>query len=245
MADDRYIWCRNCGAIHHVTPFDRAPVYAPNGGEAAETTANDWRDFMARHDGHRLEPMAATGSDYYPSGSAGDPMSVRYLEVSNGSDTLLLRRSRTSISEPFHYVIVDGCLIESGANLDIQNEAIAKEMKRHFPWAPSAPLDDEKIARFVDLFREVVSELDPDRARETEYSPLDDNVSYCELDDATVAALLGKCCDHFEPSERELLRRFIETHRRADDVMAVIKRRAVMVEKRSEHSVPPTHGRRL
>ena len=242
MADDRYIWCRNCDAIHHATPFDRAPVYALHAGEAAETTANDWRDFMARHDGHRLEPMIATGGDYYPNGSAGDPMSVRYLEVSNGSDTLLLRRSRTSIAEPFHYILVEGRLIESGASLHIQEEAICKEMKRHFSWAPCAPLNDEKIAHFVGLFREVVSTLDPDHARSTEYSCTDGNVSYCELDDATVAALLAKCRGYFEPTELESLRRFIETHRQSDDVMVMVKRRAVTVEKLPEHSPPQTYA---
>jgi hypothetical protein len=236
MGDDRYIWCRNCGAIHHVTPFDRAPVYTFHGGEAAETAANDWRDFMARHDGHRLEPMVATGSDYYPNGSAGDPMSIRYLEVSNGSDTLLLRRGRTSITEPFCYMVIDGRLIESGASLHVQEEAIRKEMKRHFSWALCAPLDDEKIAHFVRLFREVVSALDPDHARATECSCADGNMSYCELDDATVAALLAKCRGYFEPRELESLRRFIETHRQSDDVMAVVKRRAVTVEKLPDHS---------
>jgi hypothetical protein len=97
MGNDRYIWCRNCGAVYHVTPFDRAPMYALNDGEVVEMRANDWREFMARHSGHRLESMVSTGSDYYPNGSAVDPMNVRYLEVSNGTDTLLLRRTRTSI----------------------------------------------------------------------------------------------------------------------------------------------------
>jgi len=33
MDNGRYIWCRNCGAIHHVTAFDRYPIYALEGGE--------------------------------------------------------------------------------------------------------------------------------------------------------------------------------------------------------------------
>ena len=241
MVNDRYIWCRNCGAIHHVTPFDRAPMYALNGGEVVETPANDWREFMARHNGHRLESLTATGSDYYPSGSAADPMSVRYFEVSNGSDTLLLRRTRVSIKEPFRYAIVDGRLIERAASLGVQEEAIRKEMKLHFSWAPGAPLHDEKIDQFVDLFREVVNELDPDRVGAAEYSCMDENVAYCELDAETVDALMTKCRTYFRPAEIESLRRFVDAHRESDDVMAVVKRRAVEVEMRSEHPAPQAY----
>jgi hypothetical protein len=242
MVNDRYIWCRNCGAIHHVTPFDRAPMYALNGDEVAETPANDWREFMARHNGHRLESLAATGSDYYPNGSAVDPMSVRYFEVSNGSDTWLLRRSRASMEEPFRYALVDGRVIESGACLAVQEEAIRKEMKLHFSWAPAAPLHDEKIDRFIGLFREVVNELDPDRAGTAEYSCTEENVAYCELDIATIDALMTKCRPYFQPAEIESLRRFVEAHRESDDVMAVVKRRAVEVGKRSEHPAPELYA---
>src|SRR5688572_22229141 len=105
MDDDRYIWCRNCGAIHRVTRFDRAPFYGFADGEVQETAADDWRDFMARHAGHKLEPMTATDKDYSTNGSAPDPMGVRYVEVSNGNDTLLLCRSRSSIEDPVSYKV--------------------------------------------------------------------------------------------------------------------------------------------
>jgi hypothetical protein len=236
MAEDRYLWCRNCGAIHHATSFDRVPLFALKDGEVEEIPANDWREFMARHAGHRLEPMAATGHDYYAEGSTFDPMSVRYLEVSNGSETLLLRRSRRNIEEPFQFVPVNGRLIENGANLDIQEEAIRKEMKLHFPWTRTAPLSDEKIATFVDLFREVVSDLDPARTHMDGYVGGDENLMYCALDARVVAMLMAKCRGRFAPAELESLRRFVETHRESDDVMALVKRRAVTVEKQSEQS---------
>lgn len=234
MDNDRYVWCRNCDAIHRVSSFDRVPLYGFADGEVQEAVANDWRDFMARHAGHKLEPMIATGSDYYPDGSAIDPMSVRYVEISNGNDTLLLRRSRSSIEDPYSYTVVSGRLIQSGVSLDVQEDAIRKEMKLHFSWAPSAPLRDDRIAHFVELFREVVSEIDPDRARESEYSYTDDNVSYCELDAATIDALMAKCSRYFLPIELESIRCFVEAHRQGDDVMALVKRRAVTIEQRAQ-----------
>ena len=217
-------------------------MYALNGDEVVEMPANDWREFMAQHSGHRLDSMVATGSDYYPNGSARDPMSVRYFEVSNGSDTLLLRRTRASIGEPFRYAIVDGRLIESSATLGVQEEAIRKEMKLHFSRTAAAPLQDEKIGHFVGLFREVVKQLDPDSTGVPEYFCADDNLVYCELDAATIDALMIKCRIYFQPAEIESLRGFVEAHRECDDVMAVVKRRTVAVGKRSEHPAPQAYA---
>ena len=132
-----------------MTAFDRYPIYALEGGEAQALPANDWRDFMARHAGHRLEAMTATGNDYLPSGSAFDPMAIAYLEVSNGAETLLLRRNRKRIDEALNYEIVNGRLVQTEMSLEVQEEAIRKEMKLHFCWAHAAPLEDEKINYFV------------------------------------------------------------------------------------------------
>jgi len=228
MDNGRYIWCRKCGAIHHASDFDRFPVYA--GAEAQALPANDWRDFMSRHAGHRLEPMTATGNDHFPSGLVCDPMAIAYLEISNGTETLLLRRSRKSIDAPLDYEIVKGELVESGASLDIQEQAIRKEMKLHFRWSPAAPLTDEKISRFVALFRQVVSRIDPAGLRDGLPCDLDESVSYCRLDGTSVENLIASCSAHFPPADADSLRRFIESHNDADDVMALIKRRAVAVQ---------------
>jgi hypothetical protein len=41
MVSDRFIWCRNCDAVHHVTPFDKAPRYVYVDGEIDELTGDD------------------------------------------------------------------------------------------------------------------------------------------------------------------------------------------------------------
>ena len=228
MDKARYIWCRKCGAIHHVTDFDRYPIYTGTHDEALP--ANDWRDFMARHAGHRLEPMTATGNNRFPSGAVADPMTVAYLEVSNGAETLLLRRSRKSIAAPLDYEIVNCGLVENGASLEIQEQAIRKEMKLHFRWSPAVPLSDEQISRFVSLFRQIVSRIDPAAAQDGLRSDRDEDVSYCRLDVASIENLIASCGTHFPPAELASLRRFIETHSDADDVMALVKRRALAVQ---------------
>jgi hypothetical protein len=234
MDNGRYIWCRKCDAIHHVTAFDRYPIYALAGGDAEALPANDWRDFMARHAGHRLEAMTATGNDYRPSGSAFDPMGIAYLEVSNGAETLLLRRSRKCIEEPLNYEIVNGRLVQTEMSLEVQEEAIRKEMKLHFCWSPAAPLPDEKINHFVSLFREIVNHIDPASARASQRSDVDENISYCQPDSAVIETLIASCDGYFLPMELASLRKFVETHSDGGNVMALVKRRAVIVEQRPQ-----------
>jgi hypothetical protein len=232
MDNGKYIWCRNCGAIHHVSSFDRSPVYQFDSGEVHEIPTNDWRDFMSQHAGHNLEPLTATGNDYSPDGSIADPMSAAYIEASNGHETLLLRRSRRSIEEPVRYEISKERVVERPLSLEIQEKEIRKEMKFHFSWAPAGPLEDEKIDLFVSLWREMVSELDPQSVHTSEYSYSDENISYCRLDSSIVDALMTRCTGYFLPLELASIRRFVETHREACDVMALIKRRAVSIEQR-------------
>jgi hypothetical protein len=94
-------------------------------------------------------------------------------------------------------------------------------MKLHFSWSPAAPLEDHQITLFVDLFREVVGKIDPDTLSISEYWCTDGNTSYCALDEVTVNALMAKCSSFFIPVELASLRRFIDTHREASDVMAL------------------------
>jgi hypothetical protein len=233
MANGKFIWCRRCGEVHRVTSFDRAPVFEFSTGEVAETPVDDWRDFMGRHAGHKLEPLVGTSNTYAPHGASVDPMAIAYIEASNGKDRILLRRSRRSIDEPVRYEIFDGRLNESGLSLEIQEVEIRKEMRLHHRWPPSGPLPEEKIDLFISLFREVARNLDPQGVRTSEYSYSDENVCYGHLDSDAVAALLAKCRDRFSPSELESLRRFVESHRDGCDVMALVKRRSVSVEQRS------------
>lgn len=234
MVNGKFIWCRNCGDVHHVSPYDRAPVYEFCGGEAVEVCANDWRDFMASHAGHKLEPLVSARNEYHPNGAVVDPMAVVYMEASNGKDTLLLRRSRRTIHEPVRYEIVEGRLVETGLRLEVQEREIRKEMKLHHSWSPAAPVGDEKINLFVSLFREVVESLDPQGVLTIEYSVTDEDVSYGRLDSAAVVALLAKCERHFSPLELESIRLFVEAHRDGCDVMAVIKRRLVAIDQHAQ-----------
>jgi hypothetical protein len=84
MGSEKFIHCCVCDAVHHVSPFDKAPTYIHVGGQVEAQATDDWRLFMVRHAGHRLEPLQASGEKLFPDGSSIDPMSVGYIEVTNG-----------------------------------------------------------------------------------------------------------------------------------------------------------------
>jgi hypothetical protein len=230
MGKGKFIRCCRCNAIHRVSRFDNAPLYVPAGNGVEERATNDWRAFMERHAGQRLEPLHETGEKFFPSGSPFDPMSVGYVEVTNGQECFVLRRARPSIQEPLSYELIWGRLADAGVTLEIQAAEIKKEMKNHFSWAPATRPDDDKIDLFITLLGKLVETLDPSYIQISEYSNTDDAVSYGVLDNATIRALTQQCAAHFLPDELESLCRFVETHRDGCDVMTVVMRRQLTIE---------------
>jgi hypothetical protein len=227
MDNGRFIRCRNCGAIHHVSLFDRSPVYDLVAGEVQEKQVDDWRAFMDRHAGHKLEPLQSTGNTVFPRGSACDPMNVAYVQVTDGKQSVLLRRSRSSIKEPFDYELVDGSLVQTEVCLEIQADAIRKEMQLHFSWAPAMPLSDEQINFFIACFGQVVQGLDPETLCANDFDSAD-QTSYCQLPQSVIDELLMKCCGYYSANHLAALRRFAEEHRDHGDVMALIKRSTIV-----------------
>lgn len=232
MVNHKFIRCRKCDAVHHVTAFDKAPIYASSACGPLETAANDWNDFMARHAGHRLDPLEATGQSFFPDRVSADPMATGYIEASDGKKTILLRRVRASIDEPLRYEIVPGRLVNRESTLDIQENSLRKEMKLHFLWAPAQPLSDEKIDLFVQLYRQVVNTLDAHAVCGRQFSVTDDTIAYKPLDGPARSALLEKCQSCFATDELAALRRFIDSHGEADDVLAIVVRRAMALAQR-------------
>lgn len=230
MASHNFIRCRHCDAIHPITPFDKSPIYTLKPGGVEETQTDDWRQFMQQHANHKLEPLKATGEKYFTSGSVLDPMSVAYVEVTDGHDQFLLRRSRKSIEEPLKYELVQARIVDAGLLIEVQGDEIKKEMKYHFRWAPAPTPDDDRIDLFIGLLKEAVKGIDPNTVQITEVSYLDDCVSYGRLDQEVMDGLMMKCAGYFLPTELESLLRFFEKHCDGCDVMTLVLRRQVSVE---------------
>ncbi len=230
MGQEKYIWCRDCNEIHYVSPFDKAPAYALVHGVEQKYPMDDWRAFMQRHGGHKLEGLRSAGEKYSPSARPMDPMKEEYVEVTNGQDRFVIRSSRGSIDEPLHFELIKGRLTSVGATLDIQENEIRKEMKFHFAWSPLERLDNRKIDLFIALFRDLVFDLSPEEVRICGYSYSDSSVAYGLLPSGVLKALLQKCTPHFLPYELNGIGRFIEAHRGEDGVLALLIRQRYRVE---------------
>jgi hypothetical protein len=230
MDNGKFILCRNCGAVHHVTDFDREPKYFA--GAAEGSPADDWRTFMNRHAGHSLEALKALGDIYVPEGSPADPMAVAFIEVTNGHRSFLLRRSRASIAEPVRFERIEGRFGEPVVIAEVQEREIRKELKLRFNWPANYRLNDEKIDLFISLFREAAGDVDVGRLTEVEPSYADDNISYAALEERIRNSLLKGCSRYFAADEIEALRRFVDGHSSGSDVMTLLLRRRVRIEER-------------
>jgi hypothetical protein len=231
MGSEKFIHCCVCDAIHHVSTFDKAPIYVFVRDEVEAQATDDWRLFMAQHAGHRLEPLKTSGEKIFSRGSPSDPMSVVYFEVTNGRDRYVVRRARKSIQEPMSYQLIRGRLADAGVTVEVQEREIKKEIKNHFSWAPATCPNDEKIDLFVGLIKEVAQTLDPQRIQISEYSFKDDSVSYGTFDRSVLDSLTERCADYFLPDELASLRRFMDSHRDGSDVMTLVLRRRLTVER--------------
>ena len=151
MGSEKFIHCCVCDAVHHVSPFDKAPAYIHVGGQVEAQATDDWRLFMAQHAGHRLEPLQASGEKLFPDGSSIDPMSVCYIEVTNGQDRYVVRRARKSIQEPMSYELIRGRMANIGLTVEVQDSEIKKEIKEEInrPLPSSVNIDaiKQSIAR--------------------------------------------------------------------------------------------------
>ena len=158
-------------------------------------------------------------------------MSVAYFEVTNGQDRYVVRRARKSIQEPMGYELIRGRLADTGVTVEVQEREIKKEIKKHFSWAPATCPDDERIDLFVGLVKEFAKALDPQRIQISEYSYTDDSISYGTFDSTVLDALTERCAVYFLPDELASLRRFVDTHRGGSDVMTLVLRRRLTIER--------------
>src|SRR5262245_55460303 len=106
MIHDQFLYCRNCREVHHLTPFDRAPIYHLDGKTVREISTDDRRQFVDRHFDHDIEELKSIADDSFPKGRPSDPMKVGYVEVTNGQLSFVLRVSRKHIADPMTYKIV-------------------------------------------------------------------------------------------------------------------------------------------
>ena len=102
----RFLYCHDCNAVHHVTPFDSAPVFEFDGMEIRELPQDDRRNFMDRHSGHRIGELISVGEKTGEAGALVDPMRINYIEATDGQEAFVLRSVRKQIVDSLSYEVL-------------------------------------------------------------------------------------------------------------------------------------------
>ncbi|HWP57279.1 MAG TPA: hypothetical protein VNL14_05290 [Candidatus Acidoferrales bacterium] len=226
MAGEKFVWCRACREVHHVNAYDKFPSY--DGEPRQETARDDWRAFTRRHDGHRLEALDSGEPASWQGGTA-DPMRERWIEVTNGTERFVIRAFRKSVADPLCFDIVAGRLTVENTALEVQSDAIRKELKKHFPWTVRPP-GDKKIELFIQLFEKLVSALAPQTLLVAHDDYREPGVGYAPLTDRIAGDLLRACARYFSVEELNDLERFLRAESRSDGVLALRVRRKYRIE---------------
>jgi hypothetical protein len=106
MNEDRFLYCRICADVHHITPFDQTPIYDLEDMTVRETATDDRRSFLDQHAEHGIEALISRAEKHFYGGQFVDPMKVGYVEVTNGQESFILRVSRRNITKPVSYKLV-------------------------------------------------------------------------------------------------------------------------------------------
>lgn len=84
MSTHRFLYCCDCNAVHHVTEFDREPVFEMDGLEIRERAQDDRRAFIDLHFGHSIGELNSVEESRGEDSAFVDPMEVNYVEVTDG-----------------------------------------------------------------------------------------------------------------------------------------------------------------
>ena len=164
------------------------------------------------------QETSSTGNGYPAPDRLDDPMKTDHI-VPNGGELSLIRRYRRNIHEGLSYEWVRGRLIPAGLSITVRENDITKEMRYQFSWRLAEPLSDEKVALFVQLYKVVAKQLDPNQieicGRSYGHGPVD----YGRLEISAKQELLEGCKQHFSAAETKELSRFVETQRDGEGVM--------------------------
>lgn len=130
MSGRRYLHCRDCNAVHHVTPFDTAPLFIIDGDQVREIPRDDRRQFLERHSSHAIHELVAIDEERGANSDFTDPMKARYIEVIDGREFLTLRVFRESITDPLTYAALP-CQLQFGSLLEAVTATRRDRPKHH------------------------------------------------------------------------------------------------------------------
>jgi hypothetical protein len=227
MRDDHFLHCRDCDTVFRPSPYDRTPVYLETPDGVVAAARDDCMAFLARHARHTLRTLRPTGQAVAHEGPLWDPMVVSYWQVSDGADTAVVQAWREHVGEPLRYRLVPGRLVAERLEVEVPEEAIREEVDRAlFPG--TAP--ERKLAAFVEAFKRVVWDLDPEALEVLYDLPGDPSLSVASLPAPAIERLRLRARAIFDPAEGQRIECLLAAASEDPDRLTVLVRRHVRVE---------------
>ncbi|MGQ9645273.1 MAG: hypothetical protein ACUVWO_01890 [Thermodesulfobacteriota bacterium] len=210
---NQLIHCINCHDIYLKTPFDQTPEYAwePSASpqEPQGFPKDDFQDFLKNHRGHQLEDLKIIDDSFVSEKPYAEPVKISYFKATNGRETFVVKRFREKIDQPLRYQLIRGDYSLKCLSLQIQSEAIRKQLEKEI----NPPLTQPQIDAFLQFYEHVVKKLDVntlERVPEESRCPIE---IYYKMDDFSLMYLLRNCRNFFQRKTFSEIEAFIHRHR--------------------------------
>ncbi len=214
----------------NITEWDFCPQYIWDGGEIKEIEMNDRKAFFQKHQGHEMEeltPVTPLISDK----PYTEALKACYFEATNGDERFLIKKWRGKIDAPFAYKIIRGRIEIKNVKVQVQSEAIKKQILME----KISCISEEKLDGFIKAIKKEAEKLNPEKLEVSAEgdTPL---IFYCGLANDCVEQILTRCQDKFNQQELKLLRDFILRHNQYNDVMTLIVRKEFSIKSFDKHT---------
>jgi len=218
---NQLIHCINCHEIYLRTPFDQTPEYGWEPLSSLRETQgiekDDFQDFLSNHRGHQLEDLKIIEDSFVSEKSYSEPVKISYFKATNGKEHFVVKRFRERIDQPLKYQLIRGDYSLKCIDLQIQSEAIRKQLEREMK--PS--LTQTQVDTFLQLVQHVGQRLDVNTLeRVPEESPYPLEIYY-KMDDFSLMYLLRNCRNFFKGKTYAEIEGFV--HRHKDDGVLLLK----------------------
>lgn len=202
----RFLACRTCLEAERVLP--QPPEVDPDGAS-----------FLERHAGHKVEALSRVGDAFLSDRPLWDPMATTYLEVTNGSEVLVVRSGRRSVEDPVERVLLPARLRLDHITVEFDLDLIRRALDAHF--FPQA-VRPRKLEQFLAMLSELCRGIDAERLDVVFDAAMEPHVQFARLPEDLHREVIARTAGIFDEWERERLRPFL-AEASADDGLLTLR----------------------
>jgi hypothetical protein len=225
------IYCQACNqAIPNYQGYDLSPDKSLPGVEWSDADLAGAKEFLCTHLGHKLEELLIEEDSWVSEKPSHEPLRASYCYAGNAGKRFLVRRTKSALNQSASYEIVPGSLEISNVSLKIQENDLRGQIAAD---KGLSPLLKERMERFLQVFRDEIAKISPDKIEE-EIGEIDDEegstLLYAGLNGSRWKKILSRCRLYFDNNDLKALRGFIEENRNPPEVLSVqIERRISII----------------